>query len=73
MFNGFVINIFKKILEFKRIISNKKNESSNKNEFIRNCVKRNKSLLLRLRKLSKLLCLKVVFIEVVEEVIIVEE
>lgn len=72
MFNGFVINIIKNILEFKRIISNKKNESIIKNEFIRNCVKRNKSLLLRLRKLSKL-CLKVVFIEVVEEVIIVEE
>ncbi|KAG2254996.1 hypothetical protein Bca52824_074290 [Brassica carinata] len=72
VFNGPVTNTSKKIPELKRTFSNKKNESSNKNEPIRNCVKRNKSLPSRLRKSSKP-CSKVVPIEAAEEVIIAEE
>ncbi|WZZ77340.1 hypothetical protein YC2023_097912 [Brassica napus] len=72
VFNGPVTNTSKKIPELKRTFSHKKNESSNKNEPIRNCVKRNKSLPSRLRKSSKP-CSKVVPIEAAEEVIIAEE
>ncbi|KAF8086324.1 hypothetical protein N665_0629s0034 [Sinapis alba] len=74
VFNGPVTNS-SKTPELKRTISNsssnKKNDS-NKNEPIRNCVKRNKSLPSRLRKSSKP-CSKVVPIEAAEENIIAEE
>ncbi|CAH2038803.1 unnamed protein product [Thlaspi arvense] len=69
VFNGPVTNA-SKIPELKRTISNKKNDSI-KNEPIRNCVKRNKSLPSRLRKSSKTSS-KVVPIEVAEEAIAAE-
>ncbi|KAF3574743.1 hypothetical protein F2Q69_00058262 [Brassica cretica] len=65
MSSACVTNTSKKIPELKRTFSNK-------NEPIRNCVKRNKSLPSRLRKSSKP-CSKVVPIEAAEEVIIAEE
>ncbi|CAA7026475.1 unnamed protein product [Microthlaspi erraticum] len=75
VFNGPVTNA-SKMPELKRAIShsssnNKKNDSI-KNEPVRNCVKRNKSLPSRLRKSSKT-CSKVVPIEASEEVIAAEK
>lgn len=69
VFNGRLTNA-SKIPELKRTISNSSNKinDSIKNEPIKNCVKRNKSLPSRLRKSSKT-CSKVVPIEVAEEVI----
>lgn len=69
VFNGPLTNAAK-IPELKRNNSNKKNDSI-KNEPIRNCVKRNKSLPSRLRNSSKT-CSKVVPFEVAEEVIAAE-
>ncbi|CAL9213874.1 unnamed protein product [Arabidopsis halleri] len=72
VFNGPLTNA-SKIPELKRTISNNSNKKNDsiKNETIRNCVKRNKSLPSRLRKSSKT-CSKVVPFEVVEEVIAAE-